>query len=862
MAKFPPDDVDLPGSPQAPLGGALPGPMDIGDGDFQKSKKGGFIAVIAVVAALGGGAYFAMNSGDPVLELTVPQAAAEMKSIFVMPKEQQTEKWRKWATTPGDSGGVTELKQEALKQLAWARDPEGVKAAILLLKSPSEKLQGMAATVLAHYGPEDGASAKPALLAALKVAGTGSKPQIAWALATLREPAAFDEVLALYRLGHLATVQRLGGGSAFDPNKIVEIVPLEKIADLAGDESPSVRQMVATVLSRNAEPKWTDTLIKLLGDADPDVARQAAPGLGRIGDKKARDPLVAKLREADQESRKLYLEALRDGVGGAGLVLALYSVVNEEDVQHKWYVRKQIFQMIDELNDPRAGDALYEYLQVEEHIHYQYRTAKALAQIGDPRAVPTLAKRLRMDPEKIYSDDYDWEMLIKRDGKERVKAARMIADVAKLNPGKQEEMREQAEDALIFWSNERTQPHANGLRALVNLGSTKDIKQLRAWSNPKIPLPKEGQQPPMPDGFVIAQSALRYVGVLQDKPSWKVLMDALEAKPEKLSIAQESMLQGGLAILGMSLNALGKGAADGFSEWGDPKAFEPLLAYIEDPKQNENGRESACAALAWTADKETIMTVAEKISEYKGEDPPDAFRRKCLLETLVQRPVPGTAGALVSLMTKDQAIETRTNLARAIAKAGMDEATQAKLIELAKDPALMNDAVLALALGGSPDEAARAIALFADKDKVAIEQLKDMWYRSFGFWSTEDLSTGVLFRYVDNAVAISRVVMNATPQVWAADKLTAQFDNLIYDNGPHSFTRVVLRNELFAMGKGKDEEKAAGAVRTLQFMKEKGTLMALRDVDGAVAPLAERAVFELNNPKLYSLGAAPKPAAK
>lgn len=861
MAKFPPDDVELPGAAGTPMAGA-PGPYDTGDGDFQKGNKGKLIAVVAVVAALGGGAYFAMNSGDPAVEMTVPEAAAKMKDIFVQPKDQQLAEWRKWAASPGDEGGVTEIKQEAIKQLAWARDPEGVALAVAQLKSPNIKLQGMAATSLAHYGPEMADSAKPALLAALKTAGPGTKPQIAWALVVLGEAQAFDDILTLYRAGHLATIQRLGGGNAFDAGKLVAMVPIEKIAGLAGDKSPSVRQLVATVLSRNAEPKWTDTLIQLLGDKDDEVARQAAPGLGKIGDKKARDPLIAKVKDADKDSREKYLDALRDGVGGEGLVLALYAFVNEEDVESKWYHKAQVFSMIDELNDPRAANALFEYLQVEDHIHYQYRTAKALAQIGDPRAVPTLAKRLRMDPQKIYSDDYDWEMLLKRDGKERVEAARMIADVARLNPDALEKMRGEAEDALIFWNKERTQPHANGLRALVNLQSTKDIDQLRDWSNPDEPLPKEGQQPPMPDAFVIAQSALRYIGVLQDEKSWSVLTDKLKAKPDDLSIANESMYQGGLAILGMSLNALGKGAADGLSEWGDPKGFEPLLEYIEDPKQNENARGSACAALAWTADNETIMKVAEKIAEYNGTSHDDTFRRRCLLETLVQRPVPGTAAALSSLMTKDQAIETRTNLARAIAKAGIDAETEAKLFELTKDPALMNDAVLALALGGTPDSAARAIALYADKDKVAVENLKDMWYKSFGFWSTDDLEKGVLFRYVDNAVAISRVVFNATPQLWASEKLTSQFENLIYDNGPHSFTRVELRNRLYRMGLGDDAEKAGGAVRTLKFMKEKGALMALAEAQGPVAKLADEAVFELNNPKLFGTVKASSAEAK
>lgn len=862
MAKFPPDDVELPGAaaPGAPAG--VPGPYDLGDAEFKKGGKGKLMGVAAVVLALGGaGAYFAMGSSDAV-QITVDEAATAMKEIFVKPKDQQLTDWRKWAAAVGDEGGVTEIKQEAIKQLAWAKDPEGVPLATAMLKSPKEKLQGMAATALAHYGAEMAASAKPALLEALKEAGPGSKPQIAWALVALGESAAFADIMTLYRAGHLATVQRLGGGNAFDPNKLVAMVPLDQIAKMAGDESPAVRQLVATVLSKNAEPKWTDTLIQLLGDAEHEVARQAAPGLGKIGDKKARDPLIAKLKDADKDSREKYLDALRDGVGGVGLVLALYAFVNEEDVEEKWFHKKQVFSMIDELNDPRAADALFEYLQVEDHIHYKYRVAKSLAQIGDERAIPTFALRMRMDPQKIYSDDYDWEMLLKRDGKERVEAARMIADLARLNPDKLEDMRAQVEDALIFWNKERTEPHANGLRALTNLGSTKDIEQLREWSNPDVPLPKEGQQPPMPSEYVIAQSALRYIGSLKDEKSWDVLLDMLKKKPDNISIANESMYQGGLAILGMSLNALGKGAADGLSEWGDPKAFEPLLEYIESPDENENAREAACAALAWTSDSETILQVAEKIAEYKGTEPADAFRRKCLLETLVQKPVPGTAAALTSLLTKDQAIETRTNAARAIAKAGIDDATEAKLFEMVSDPALMNDAVLALALGGTPDAAARAVALYADKDKVAVEALKDMWYKSFGFWSRADLEEGVLFRYVDNAVAISRVVFNATPQVWATEKLTSQFENLIFDNGPHSFTRVELRTRLYRMAQGNDAEKAAGAIRTLKFMKELGPLMAVADGDTPSAKLAAEAAFELKNPNLFAAAGAPASSKK
>lgn len=853
MAQFPPPDggSNLGGSG---LGGSGLGgsDWDPGDGDFKKGNKAKIFGALAVAVALGAGAYFVVQSGEGETKLTVAEAAEQMQDIFVLPKDQQITAWREWAQKPGHEGGITEIKQEALKQLAWARDPEGVNLAITALASPSPKLQSMAATVLAHYGSPAADAAKPALLEAFKKAGPGSKPQIAWTLVVLGESAAFDEILSLYRAGHLSSVQRLGGGSAFDPNRIVDLVSLEQVAGLAQDESPSVRQLVATVLSRHASPQWTDTLIALLEDADHEVARQAAPGLGRIGDQKARDPLIAKLKTADQDSRERYLDALKKGIGGRGLVLALYAFVNEEDRQTNWYRKKEILALIDELNDPRAADSLYEYLQVEPHVHYQFRVARALAQIGDVRAVPTLAKRLRMDPLKIYSDEYDWEMILKRDDSERVESARMIADLAVLHPEKRDEMRRQAEDALIFWNHEKPSPHANGLRALASLGATKDIDALRKWANPSVPLPKEGQSPPLPQEFVIAQSALRYIGRMKDERSWTVLVDTLKKRPAELSVSSEAMYQGGLALLGMSLNALGKGAADGLSEWGDPKGFEPLLNYVIDSKENENARESACAALAWTAQGQDILRVAEKISEFSSQSAEDSFRRKCLLEALVQRPVPGTAGALLALLNRDQALETRNQVARAIAKSGIDADTEAKLFELAKDEALMNDAVLALILGGSPDAAARAVALYAGLPKVAVEELQDLWFKSFGFWSTEDLSSGVIFRYVDNALAISRVEINLTPQEWAVHHLERQFGNLLFDNGPHSFTRVVLRHRLYEMAEGDDAEKAAGAIRTLRFLKELGVLMAVRDGNSASARLAEAAAFELINPKIIT----------
>jgi HEAT repeat protein len=844
-AKWPPDD-DIPGAPRMP-GSGVPAGFDSGDGNF---KKGRFapMAILVGLLAVGGFAAFMLIGGKQDAErLTIEQGEDTKKAIFVLPKQEQLPKWEEWAA----SDKSEEVRAEALKQLAFAKDPAGVKLAIDALSVPSDPLQGMAALALAEYGRPLGEPARDALLAALKKAGPGAKPQIAWSLVVLGEPRAFDDIMVLYRAGSLSQVQRLNGGSAFDPNRIVQLVSLDKLASMAGDDSPAVRQLVATILSQNAEPKWTDTLIKLVQDKDPEVARQAAPGLGKIGEPSARGPLVTALKTADKDSRNKFLEALRDGIGTDGLVLALSSIVTD-DPTLAYYQKKQIFDMIDKLNDPRGGNALYEFLNSKPHMHFQTRAAVALAQIGDIRGIPTLAKRLRMDPLKLYTDQNDWEMMLKRDDNERVVAARMIADLAMLHPDKRQVIAEQAEDGVIFWIHEMPSPHANGLRALAAMESTKDIAALRKWSNPNEPLPKEGQQPPMPEEWVVAQSALRYVGWLKDAPSWDVLIKSLTRRPKDEDVTMDGLLQGGVAILGMSLRAIGVGGADGLSEWRDRRAFKPLMDYIEDPKNNEQSRGSACAALAWVAEKEDFLEIAKKIAEYKGNEKPDEVRRACLLEALIQRPVPGTAGALISLMTPQSAVETRHQVARAIAKGGFDAGVEAQLFAMMSDDAMMNDAALALILGGTPETAKRTVAMYANKRKDALQELGDLWYQSFGYWSQEDLESGLLFKFVDNAEAISQLEVNKTSQEWARVMLMKQFDNLIFDNGPHSFTRVVLRYRLWQMAKGDDAAKRSGAIRTLKFMSEQGVLLALRDESGPAGEQARDAYFELMNPKVVT----------
>jgi HEAT repeat protein len=853
LAKWPPDD-DAPGggAPAQPLGGGG-GPIGPYDSDFKRGRFNPKVVLVGILVVIAGAflAVFALKTETS--KMTADEIAAIKKNIYVLPKADRIVKWRDLAAKTNEY----ELQQEALVQLGWEGDKSAIPLAINALSQVDHRIRGIGAQVLAYFGTPDADSAKDPLQKALLEADESDRPQIVWALVTLHDPRVFEKAMELYRSGFLTKVQRLGGGPAFNPEDIAKLVTLDALATMVddpknqGEQGESVRQLIANILSRNAQPKYTDALIKLVKDPVIDVAREAATGLGKIADAKARGPLLDALSHADKDNRQKFLEALRDGIGGEGLVVALGSV-SKDKMETTWHQNKQLFDMLHKIADPRAANALVQYIGTKPHIHWETEAALRLAEVGDLRAVQYLANRMRLDPLKVYSDSNDYERMQKRDDNARVVAARMLADLAIIHPEAAADIRAKAEDAVIFWLHDKPEPHANGLRFLAAVGSTKDIEAMRKWSNPSIGLPKEGQQPPMPREWEIAQSALRYVGWLKDQSSWGVLEKDFGRRDKKTDVTMDAMMGGGLAMLGMTLRAINVGAADGFAQWGDPKAYPTLTKFIEDEAENEQGRIEACFALAWVATDDNMNDVVSRIEKFKGKEPKKQFIRGCYLEALLHRPVPGTSAKLVDMIDKDTDIEVRHQIARAIGFGGFDDKVQATLFKKMEDVDMRNDAALALILGGTTDSATKAVAMYADYPKEALDELKDVYYRSFGYWSDDDFVKGRLYKWVDTAEAIARIKVKDTLQDWARLRLQAQFENLDFDNGPHSMTRVVLRYRILDDAKKGDSAKKRLAIQTLKFMKEQGSLMALRDEAGETGQLASRAFFEFMNPKIVT----------
>lgn len=854
FAKWPPDD-DLDdggpgGIPAAPGGGGGGGDYyGGGDGNFKKGAAKPAIIVVGLLLALGGIAAVGFGLKADANKVTVADVTKERNKLLLMPTEQALPEWEKWAARDD----VPTMQQEAFEQLAWAKDPKGIDLLIAGLSNKDHRVRGTAAQALIEYGMA-AEKAKPALMKALAESDDSDKPQISWALAVLKEVAAFDTIFAEYRAGHLAKVQRLDGSPTFDPETLANLASLDKLAALKNDESASVRQLVATALSKNGEAKWTDTLITLVKDKDIEVAREAAVGLGKIANESSMAPLLEALSKADKDSRASFLGALRDGVGGRGLVLALRSI----DKTHEKFQLKVIFDMLREIEDPRVGDSLVEYLKTDPKPHWRTEAALRMAEVGDLRSVPHLAWRMQQDPLKLYNQIDDPEH--RQDDNERVVSARMLADLAILHPEEKAKILSEAEGAVMEWVTSKPQPHANGLRFLVAAGSQQVLPKLKAWADPSKALPGAGAQPPVPMEWETAQSALRYMGWAQQ--NFGILEKQMNRQgKEKADLTMEGMMGGGVAVLGMTLRGLAFGAADGFAQWGDPKAYPTLVKYIEDKQNNEQSRLESCFAVSWASTDENMKEVAQKVQKFAGPDPKDSFIRKCYLESLIHRSVPEATGTLVELIKADPDIDVPRQAARAVGIGGLSPATSQLLMAKMSDPSVKSNAVVALLLGADQDTVKRAIASYNDGGPETMEELKMVYNGSFGYWSDVNYSHGDVARWVANAEAVSRVKVKDALQDWPKQLLSRAMQG-DFDNGPRSMTRVQLRVRLYRDAKSADAKKQAESLAILKFMKERGVLMALRSEEGPWKEAARQAFFEVMNPKMFSDTLPDAPAAK
>jgi hypothetical protein len=280
--------------------------------------------------------------------------------------------------------------------------------------------------------------------------------------------------------------------------------------------------------------------------------------------------------------------------------------------------------------------------------------------------------------------------------------------------------------------------------------------------------------------------------------------------------------------------------------------------------EHEDARMEGCFALSWVTTDDQMKVVAKKVHDNTATDPKSTMLRQCYLETLIHRPVADATAGLVDQLTPSVPdIEVRNQMARAIGMGGVTAAMIPQIFAKLSDPALKADASLALILGADSDTAARAIATYNDASvpAEAIEELKEIYNRTFGYWSDRNYESGDIARWVSNAGAIAHVKVHDALQDWPRIILGRNLvESTEIDNGPHSMTKVALRWRLMADARGTNDVKRAEAIDLLKFIKEKGVLMALRGEPAPLGEMARQAFFEVMNPKTTaeSIPEAPK----
>jgi hypothetical protein len=217
----------------------------------------------------------------------------------------------------------------------------------------------------------------------------------------------------------------------------------------------------------------------------------------------------------------------------------------------------------------------------------------------------------------------------------------MMADLAVIHP-KPCRDRAKAEDAIFWLRQANRTPTGCGSSPC---SSTKTISAAQV-GQPQGEASPRGRQPPSPQWEIAQAHALRRLA--QDPPMW--FRQGLARRNHKVDVTMDSMMGGGLALLGMTLRALNVGAADGFAQWGDPKAYPKLTKFIEDPMENEQGRIEACFALSWVATDENLLDIVKRVHEFKSKDPKKQFIRACYLEALLHKPIPSASAGLVDMI--------------------------------------------------------------------------------------------------------------------------------------------------------------------------------------------------------------------
>ena len=186
----------------------------------------------------------------------------------------------------------------------------------------------------------------------------------------------------------------------------------------------SVRHAAVESLSELGDPKAVDTFIQILEDQSVfyQIRREAARALGRIGDPKAIEPLIRTL-ESERESVTSDVAAATADILGEDITKALGAFRDPRVIDalvkalgYEYHTAHGASESLKRLRDRRAVEPLIRIVEDDGNrnkgLGYDHRrifAAEILGVLGDPRAIPALAKAMHDKDERL--SQYAFESL-------------------------------------------------------------------------------------------------------------------------------------------------------------------------------------------------------------------------------------------------------------------------------------------------------------------------------------------------------------------------------------------------------------------------------------------------------------------
>ena len=749
-AKWPPDDDAL------PPGGGLPGAPSYsgGGGDDGNFKRGRFApaAIIVGILAVGGiAAAIVFGSIKDSEKMDPKRVAIEKKELALLPIDEALPKYRQWAAQDDE----LKLKEEGFTQLAWAKDRRGIPIITKGLASVD------------HARPRNGGEGAPRVRH--RPRPTPRSPRSSRRSARRPRPTSRRSPGRSWRStrpGPSTTSWTSTGRQARDRSAPRRLPGVRRGgargAGLARQDRDARRRR-----ERQRPPARRDDALEQRG---PEVDRRRSSSSSRTSRSRSRArPPSASARSATTRRRSRSSTRSRrptrprarsssrrcaTASAATGLVLALKTVQTRPSARREKFQTKQLFDMMKELEDPRGGDALYAYIQTQPQAALEVRGGDApgrdrrrprgrgarLAHAAGPAQALQRRRLARAPPRR-----------------QRARRTRRACSPTSPSstPRSATTSAQQAEPGVLFWvdpetSRSRTRTACASWR---RPGRRRRSRMLEKWADPRCRCPKEGAQPPSRRTGRRRRARCATSAGRRTRTRLADPREAAPPAPHKLDVSWDSLLQGGLTILGMTPARARRRRVRRLRAVGRPEGLRRPREVRRGPDGERAGAHGGVLRALVGRDRRPDEGRREEGPRQHDKTGPEGRLHAHLLPRDAHPPSGARRdGGRSSTCSRQRAdMEVRHQVARAIGMGGITPNMVQPAFEKLKDVNAQGRRGARAHPRRRRRHARRAPSRRTTTVDPArrIEELKDVYNKTFGYWSDRNYENGDIARWVD-----------------------------------------------------------------------------------------------------------------